>query len=393
MWGGWPWRTAERGHELIVWCFHLFKDKPAISVTFVVKGVWLKQKMCFQITKYQKVIVQNPNIEKHSKSENCLFYLNKGRWALFRCTWWRHQMEISSALLTLFAGNSPVPGEIPAQSPVTRSFDVFFDLHLNKRLSKHSWCWWFETPSIRCMPPSFYLWSGRVTVILFDLHGTNASSLSVHLIPEGVVVSFCNINEICLKSTLMTRSDPTPILAFYSWFQKPRCIGVFFGITHLLSLPWDRITRLTFQVWESILNIYKADSRFAPGQWETSLQSNAVSHWLGANLKLALIYMLILFGETYICTSYHSLNWKATRCSWVSLLTWRKTKISLFRLKMRRMLSWDLFIMLQTWMESRFAWLRVVCPVVAKMRVSPLLSDPDRALANFRWQMLRNWYK
>ena len=31
--------------------------------------------------------------------------------------------------------------------PVTRSLDVFFDLHLNKRLSKQSWGWWFETPS------------------------------------------------------------------------------------------------------------------------------------------------------------------------------------------------------------------------------------------------------
>ena len=44
-------------------------------------------------------------------------------------------------------GNSPVPGEFPAQRPVTRSFDVFFDLHLNKRLSKQSWGWWFETLS------------------------------------------------------------------------------------------------------------------------------------------------------------------------------------------------------------------------------------------------------
>ena len=36
---------------------------------------------------------------------------------------------------------------IPAQRPVTRSFDVFFDLRLNKRLSKQPWGWWFETPS------------------------------------------------------------------------------------------------------------------------------------------------------------------------------------------------------------------------------------------------------
>ena len=39
------------------------------------------------------------------------------------------------------------PGEFPTQRPVTRSFDVFFDLGLNKRLNKHSWGWWFETLS------------------------------------------------------------------------------------------------------------------------------------------------------------------------------------------------------------------------------------------------------
>ena len=44
-------------------------------------------------------------------------------------------------------GNSPVTGKFRAQRPVTRSFDVFFDLRLNKPLSKQSWGWWFETPS------------------------------------------------------------------------------------------------------------------------------------------------------------------------------------------------------------------------------------------------------
>ena len=56
-------------------------------------------------------------------------------------------METFSVLLALCAGNSPVTGEFPSQRPVTRSFGVFFDLRLNKRLSKHSWGWWFETPS------------------------------------------------------------------------------------------------------------------------------------------------------------------------------------------------------------------------------------------------------
>ena len=39
------------------------------------------------------------------------------------------------------------PRWIPTQRPVTRSFDVVFDLRLNKRLSKQSKGWWFETPS------------------------------------------------------------------------------------------------------------------------------------------------------------------------------------------------------------------------------------------------------
>ena len=42
-------------------------------------------------------------------------------------------------------GNSPVPGEFRAQRPVTRSFDVFLDLYLNKQVSKQSWGWWSET--------------------------------------------------------------------------------------------------------------------------------------------------------------------------------------------------------------------------------------------------------
>ena len=62
-------------------------------------------------------------------------------------TWWRHQMETFYALLALCAGNSQVTGEFLSQRPVTHSFDIFFDLRLNKRLRKQSRGWWFETPS------------------------------------------------------------------------------------------------------------------------------------------------------------------------------------------------------------------------------------------------------
>ena len=46
------------------------------------------------------------------------------------------------ALLALCAGNSPVTSEFPAQRPVMRSFDVFFNLHLNKWLSEQSLVIW-----------------------------------------------------------------------------------------------------------------------------------------------------------------------------------------------------------------------------------------------------------
>ena len=57
----------------------------------------------------------------------CGWYKMECLLLLFK-SWWRHQMETFSGLLAICAGNSPVTGELPAQRPVTRSFDVFFDL-------------------------------------------------------------------------------------------------------------------------------------------------------------------------------------------------------------------------------------------------------------------------
>ena len=82
------------------------------------------------------------------------------------------------------------------------------------------------------------------------------------------------------------------------------------------SLKWE-VIRLRFQElftkWLSTLKespslgtipvttscMIRADSRFAPSQWELSLQSNAVSHWLGANLETAL--MIYPIGSKVKC--------------------------------------------------------------------------------------------
>ena len=89
---------------------------------------------------------EKPLPESITSGEYCHKEAFKG-WRMSQFPWWRHQMETFSALLAFCAGNSPVHGEFPTQRPVTRSFDIFFDLRLNKRLSKQSWGWWSETPS------------------------------------------------------------------------------------------------------------------------------------------------------------------------------------------------------------------------------------------------------
>ena len=52
-----------------------------------------------------------------------------------------------STLLALCEGNPLVTGGFPSQRPVTRSFNVFFDMRLNKGLSKQARHRWYKTPS------------------------------------------------------------------------------------------------------------------------------------------------------------------------------------------------------------------------------------------------------
>ena len=65
-----------------------------------------------------------------------------------------------------------VPGEFPAQRPVTRRFDVFCDLHPNKRLSKQWWGWLSETPSCP-------LWRHRNVKVLCLNFGTSKTHLTI----------------------------------------------------------------------------------------------------------------------------------------------------------------------------------------------------------------------
>ena len=54
---------------------------------------------------------------------------------------------------------------------------------------------------------------------------------------------------------------------------------------HMKCVLQHNVHTKSIKLWFLTL---RADSRLAPSQWETSLQSNTFSHWLGANLEASL---------------------------------------------------------------------------------------------------------
>ena len=104
-------------------------------------GFWIAFFVCHMLTFCAGFHVLYGENTSLSRDINIGFVANIYLWLKHFCkyklTWWRHQMETFSALLVFCGGNSPVTGEFPAQKPVMRSFDVFFDLSPNKGWTNH----------------------------------------------------------------------------------------------------------------------------------------------------------------------------------------------------------------------------------------------------------------
>ena len=161
--GEFPAQRASDAENVSIWWRHHVFTKLYITdkLCFFSDGFW-SGFICYQ-SHSTRIIIKSVHASIASSKLNDAGWLREGSirkmqtaWCHFSMkilpyyhmtTWWRHQMETFAALPALCVGNSPITGEFPAQRPVTRSFDVFCDLCLNKRLSKQSWGWWFETPS------------------------------------------------------------------------------------------------------------------------------------------------------------------------------------------------------------------------------------------------------
>ena len=127
----------------------------------------------------------------------CLTYSNQSSVAVFMMT--------SSNGNFFFRVTDPLCGEFTGA--VTRSFDVFFDLPLNKRLSKQPWGWWYETPV-------WSLWRHRNVMILFEpklitlmrLGSEDYSKLGIVTTRNNITILGCiNCNNIVKYSYVKTQ--------------------------------------------------------------------------------------------------------------------------------------------------------------------------------------------
>ena len=159
-----------------------------------------------------------------------------GRYSVYYVRVMARLLEVISALLALCAGNSPVTGEFPSQRPVTRSFDVFFDLRLNKRLSKQSRRWWFETQS-------YSLWR----------HGkaTSAASTAEHCIDVIMTTMASQITSLTVVySTVYSDADlrkhqSSASLAFVWGIHRDQWIPPHKGPVTRKMFPFDDVIMKT----------------------------------------------------------------------------------------------------------------------------------------------------
>ena len=138
------------------------------------------------------------------------------------------------ALLAICTGNSLVTGEIPAQRPVTRSFDVFFHLHLNQRLSKQSQGLWFETPPRplwRHCNGSSRLWCGYISLYLGKTPNESIIRSSIHSI---IFIGLWRTQHVeSLNKAKMATILQTTFSKWFSWVKIAALLFKF----HLSAFP------------------------------------------------------------------------------------------------------------------------------------------------------------
>ena len=155
-------------------------------------------------------------------------------------------METFYVLLAICAGNSPVTDDFPAQRPVTRNFDVFVNLRLNKRLSKELWGWWFETPS---HPLWCQCYVSRITSVIPDWNFNEYALNFIHKIKCYMKWKTCSLrpDEFMLESHAIIINR---IVLIVNWVETLR--GNKYIPIHVWSNYESQAHKFTYMVWQTL---------------------------------------------------------------------------------------------------------------------------------------------
>ena len=111
---------------------------------------------------------------------------------------------------------------------------------------------------------------------------------------QAIIQTNAGILLICPLGTNFSENQNTKLFIHQTAFENIACEiailsrGEMSLTLHDLHYSSQMCPHQRYLYYVTGLVQYRADSRFAPSQWETSLQSNAISHWLGASLESAL---------------------------------------------------------------------------------------------------------
>ena len=102
----------------------------------------------------------------------------------------------------------------------------------------------------------------------------------------------------CTKPSMHRTGKKSPLQLQMSWhLSGPTVQG-----------HWQAGNKVRHEFHHNVFGYYRADSRFAPSQWEMVLLCNAVSYWLGANLGSALYYLFQKYFHSSDINQYDQWN-------------------------------------------------------------------------------------
>ena len=181
--------------------------------------------------------------------------------------WWRHQMETFSALLALCPGKSPVPVNSSHKTQWRGALIFSLICALDKRLSKQSCGWWFETPSL-----SLWRHCNENTVLAIGHQESNPimnARVTCHIIS---LLHYYAFTETLLQQAVWAEPD--------SWYCFEFSNVVWLWLANIGSI-WVRSRNCGCLVtWFCYQLIAKPGNKTATVSWPGPYALNWKWHWI-----------------------------------------------------------------------------------------------------------------